>query len=67
MAEVGRVDVALVALSAAFLHTLILRRAVEPLFRPLKEVNPNIITLSRGYREPICFDTENNIQRRQRG
>ena len=92
MARVGRVDVALVAVSAAFLHTLTSQRAVEhmrayqpdvyipshhdaeinglwratePLFRALKEANPNIITVSRGYREPVCFDTENNIQRRQ--
>ena len=42
-------------------------RATEPLFQALKDENPNIITVSRGYREPICFDTENNIQRRQRG
>ena len=34
------------------------------LFQALKDENPNIITVSRGYREPICFDTENNIQRR---
>jgi hypothetical protein len=40
-------------------------RATEPLFQALKDENPNIITVSRGYREPICFDTENNIQRRQ--
>jgi len=92
MARVGRVDVALVAVSAAFLHSLTAQRAVEhmraykpdvfipshhdaefnglwratePLFRALKEDNPNIVTVSRGYREPICFDTENNIQRRQ--
>jgi len=92
MARVGRVDVALVAVSAAFLHTLTAQRAVEhmraykpdvfipahhdaevnglwratePLFRALKEENPNIITVSRGYREPICLDTENNIQQRQ--
>jgi len=92
IARVGRVDVALVAVSAAFLHTLTSQRAVEhmrayqpdvfipshhdaennglwratePLFRALKEANPNIVTVSRGYREPICFDTENNIQRRQ--
>lgn len=92
MARVGRVDVALVAVSASFLHTLTAQRAVEhmraykpdvfipshhdaennglwratePLFRALKEENPNIVTVSRGYREPICFDTENNIQRRQ--
>lgn len=94
MARAGRVDVALVAVSAAFLHSLTAQRAVEhmraynpdvfipshhdaennglwratePLFGALKEENPNIVTVSRGYREPICFDTENNIQRRQRG
>jgi L-ascorbate metabolism protein UlaG (beta-lactamase superfamily) len=93
MARVSRVDVALAAVSASFLHTLTAQRAVEhmraykpdvfipshhdaennglwratePLFRALKEENPNIVTVSRGYREPICFDTENNIQRRQR-
>lgn len=42
-------------------------RATEPLFQSLKDENPAIITVSRGYREPICFDTENNIQRNQRG
>ena len=41
-------------------------RATEPLFQALKDENPNIVTVSRGYREPVCFDTENNIQRRQR-
>ncbi len=40
-------------------------RATEPLFQALKDENPNIVTVSRGYREPICFDTENNIQRRR--
>jgi L-ascorbate metabolism protein UlaG (beta-lactamase superfamily) len=91
MARVGRVDVALVAVSASFLHTLTAQRALEhmraykpdvyipshhdapfnglwratePIFQALKDENPNIITVSRGYREPICFDTENNIQRR---
>jgi len=90
----GRVDVALVAVSASFLHTLTAQRALEhvraykpdvyipghhdaafnglwratePLFQALKDENPNIITVSRGYREPICFDTEKNILRRQRG
>ena len=94
MRRIGRIDVALVAVSASFLHTLTAQRALEhmraykpdvyipshhdapfnglwratePLFQALKDENPNIITVSRGYREPICFDTENNIQRRQRG
>jgi hypothetical protein len=92
MARVGRVDLALDAVSASFLHTLTaqaalehmraykpdvyvpahhdadldgLWRAKEPIFRALKEENPQIVTVSRGYREPICFDTENNIQRRE--
>jgi L-ascorbate metabolism protein UlaG (beta-lactamase superfamily) len=94
MERVGRVDVALVAVSAAFLHTLTAQRALEhmraykpdvfipghhdapfnglwratePIFQALKDENPNIITVSRGYREPICFDSENFIQRRSRG
>ena len=94
MARVGRVDVALVAVSASFLHTLTAQRALEhmraynpdvyipshhdasfnglwratePLFQALKDENPNIITVSRSYREPICFETENNIQRKQHG
>ena len=94
MQRIGRVDVALVAVSASFLNTLTVQRALEhmrtykpdvyipshhdapfnglwratePLFQALKDENPNVITVSRGYREPICFDTENNIQRRQRG
>jgi len=92
MARVGRVDLALDAISASFLHALTaqaalehvrvyqpdvyvpahhdaelsgLWRATEPVFRALKEENPAIVTVSRGYREPICFDTENNLQRRQ--
>jgi len=90
MQRIGRVDVALVAVSASFLHTLTAQRALEhvraykpdvyipghhdasfnglwratePLYQALKDENPNLITVSRGYREPICFDTENNIQR----
>ena len=94
MQRIGRVDVALVAVSAAYLHTLTAQRALEhmrtykpdvyipghhdapfnglwrstePLFQALKDENPTLVTISRGYREPICFETENNIQRRQRG
>ena len=40
-------------------------RATEPLFQALKDDNPAMITVSRGYREPICFDTRNNIQARR--
>ena len=42
-------------------------RATEPLFQAIKDENPNIVTVSRGYREPVCFDTENNIHRKHRG
>jgi L-ascorbate metabolism protein UlaG (beta-lactamase superfamily) len=92
MERVGRVDVALVAVSASFLHTLTAQRALEhmraykpdvyipghhdasfnglwratePLFQAIKDEDPNIITISRAYREPICFNTENNIQQRR--
>lgn len=92
MARIGRVDVALVAVSAAFLHTATAQRALEhmrayrpdvyipshhdanynglwratePLFQALKDENSDLITISKSYREPICFNTEYNIQRRQ--
>lgn len=32
-------------------------RATEPLFQALKDDNPKIVTISKGYREPSCFDT----------
>jgi hypothetical protein len=38
-------------------------RAIEPIFEALKSENPNIITVSKEYRTPVCFDTEFNIQR----
>jgi L-ascorbate metabolism protein UlaG (beta-lactamase superfamily) len=92
MARVGRVDVALVAVSASYIQELTVKqalehartykpdvyipghhdgshnnlwRATEPLFQALKDENPAIITVSRSYREPICFDTRNNIQTRR--
>jgi L-ascorbate metabolism protein UlaG (beta-lactamase superfamily) len=88
----GRVDVALVAVSASYLNTETvpralehlraykpdvyipahhdaaynnLWRATEPLFQAAKDENPNIVTASRGYREPICFNTEHNISRKR--
>jgi L-ascorbate metabolism protein UlaG (beta-lactamase superfamily) len=94
MERVGRVDVALVAVSASYVQELTVKqalehartyrpdvyipghhdgsynnlwRATEPLFQALKDDNPNIITVSRSYREPVCFDTENNIQRKRQG
>jgi L-ascorbate metabolism protein UlaG (beta-lactamase superfamily) len=91
----GRVDVALVAVSASYVQELTVKqalehartyrpdvyipghhdgsynnlwRATEPLFQALKDDNPALITVSRSYREPVCFDTNDNIQRRgQRG
>jgi L-ascorbate metabolism protein UlaG (beta-lactamase superfamily) len=93
MERVGRVDVALVAVSASYIQQLTVKqalehartykpdvyipghhdgsynnlwRATEPLFQALKDERPEIITVSRSYREPVCFDTENNLQTRRR-
>jgi hypothetical protein len=38
-------------------------RAIEPISEALKNDNPAIVTVSRNYREPVCFNTEFNIQR----
>ena len=38
-------------------------RATEPIFRALKDDNANLVTVSRGYREPVCFNTEVNLAR----
>jgi L-ascorbate metabolism protein UlaG (beta-lactamase superfamily) len=38
-------------------------RAIEPISEALKNDNPGIVTVSKGYREPICFNTEFNVQR----
>ena len=94
MERVGRVDLALVAVSAAFLQPLTTQQAlehvrtykpddyvpahhdgpydnlwrpIEPLTQALKDEIPDLVTVSRNYREPICFNTEYNIERRQRG
>ncbi len=32
-------------------------RPTEPLFTAIKEVDPSIVTISKLYREPTCFDT----------
>src|SRR5215475_5665051 len=90
MARVGRVDVGLIAVSAAYLNTATvtqalehvrtykpdvyipahhdapfnnLWRSTEPLFQAVKDDNPRIVTVSKGYREPTCFNTEHNISR----
>lgn len=33
-------------------------RPTEPIFQALKYDNPNIVTVSKAYREPTCFNTE---------
>jgi L-ascorbate metabolism protein UlaG (beta-lactamase superfamily) len=38
-------------------------RAIEPISEALKNDNPRIVTVSKSYREPVCFNTEFNIQR----
>jgi L-ascorbate metabolism protein UlaG (beta-lactamase superfamily) len=90
MARVGRVDLGLISVSAAFLNTLTVDRALEqmrayrpdvfipahhdgpfnnlwrptePLFQAMKEENPKLVTISRVYREPVCFNTAINIAR----
>ena len=42
-------------------------RTTEPMFQALHDANPNIITISKGYRQPTCFNTADNIQRKQAG
>jgi beta-lactamase family protein len=37
-------------------------RATEPVFQALKDSLPSLVTVSKGYREPTCFNTEINIQ-----
>jgi len=90
MERVGRVDVALVAVSASFVQELTvpaalehartyrpdvyipshhdgaygtLWRPTEPLFQAIKDEQPEIVTVSRGYREPVCFNTDFNVSR----
>jgi L-ascorbate metabolism protein UlaG (beta-lactamase superfamily) len=90
MERAGRVDLALVAVSAAYLPSLTagqaiehirtyrpdvympahhdapnngLWRAIEPVFEAIMGENPDIVTVSKEYRTPVCFNTEFNIQR----
>jgi len=39
-------------------------RTTEPMFQALHDTYPNIITISKGYRQPTCFNTAENIQKR---
>ena len=41
-------------------------RPTEPIFQALKEEDPKLITISKQYREPICFDTESSVQHGKR-
>ena len=93
MERAGRVDLALVAVSAAFVHPLVVEQAlehvrtykpdvympahhdgpydnlwrpIEPLTQALKDEFPKLVTVSRNYREPVCFNTEYNVERGQR-
>jgi L-ascorbate metabolism protein UlaG (beta-lactamase superfamily) len=38
-------------------------RAIEPIAAALADDNPDLVVASRAYREPVCFNTEFNIQR----
>jgi hypothetical protein len=29
----------------------------------VKDESPNTVTVSKGYREPVCFNTDHNISR----
>ncbi len=82
MARIGPVDVAVVAISPAYLTELVATRALEyvhlfkpsvfmpahhdaardalwrptePVFQVLKDDNPRLVTVSKGYREPVCM------------
>jgi L-ascorbate metabolism protein UlaG (beta-lactamase superfamily) len=51
---------------AAFSGHTPLWRATEPVFQALKDANPRLVTVSRNYREPVCFNTEFNLSRNGR-
>jgi L-ascorbate metabolism protein UlaG (beta-lactamase superfamily) len=51
---------------AAFAGHAPLWRAPEPVFQALKDANPKLITVSRNYREPVCFNTDFNMSRNGR-
>jgi hypothetical protein len=36
-------------------------RPTEPLFQAIKDENPAIVTISRGYREPTCFNADKRV------
>ena len=45
--------------AACGLSAVIVR--AQPVFQTLKDANPSVVTVSRGYREPVCFNTEINM------
>jgi L-ascorbate metabolism protein UlaG (beta-lactamase superfamily) len=51
---------------AAFAGHAPLWRATEPVFQVLKDADPKLVTVSRNYREPVCFNTEFNLSRSSR-
>ena len=51
---------------AAFSGHTPLWRATEPVFQALKSDKPSLVTVSREYREPVCFNTAINITRGRR-
>jgi hypothetical protein len=38
-------------------------RSTEPVFQAMKDENPALVTVSRGYREPTCFNTDFNVSK----
>ena len=38
-------------------------RMTEPIFQALKDENPSLLTFSKQYREPVCFDTQKSKEK----
>jgi hypothetical protein len=41
-------------------------RPTEPIFQVLKDEDASLMTISKQYREPVCLDTRNGIQRQEK-
>ena len=37
-------------------------RPTEPIFQAIKDLDPTIVTISKGYREPTCFKTGTTVR-----
>jgi metal-dependent hydrolase (beta-lactamase superfamily II) len=37
-------------------------RPTEPIFQAIKDTDPTIVTISKGYREPTCFKTDRTVR-----